>query len=56
MQHEMNSVIWFLDKKNMILDTKIIILAALVKNYDKQSVLRNGGKDNVPINGIRPDR
>ena len=29
-QDEMNGTIWFLDPENMVLDTKIIILSALV--------------------------
>ena len=31
MQHKVNSAIWFLDPKDMVLETKIIILAALVQ-------------------------
>ena len=30
-QDEMNGAIWFLDPENMVLDTKIIILSALVQ-------------------------
>ena len=30
-QDEMNGTIWFLDPENMVLDTKIIILSALVQ-------------------------
>ena len=30
-QDEMNDTIWFLDPENMVLDTKIIILSALVQ-------------------------
>ena len=40
----------------MVLETKIIILSALVqKVMTKNMFPRNGGKHNVPINEIRTD-
>ena len=36
----MNGTIWFLNPKNMVLDTKIIILAALVQKLWAQKRFR----------------
>ena len=47
-QEEMISAIQLLDPKNIVLDTKIIILCALVqKLWLKTTFLRNGEKHNV---------
>ena len=39
-QDEMNGTIWFLDPENMVLDTKIIILSALVQKLWPKTCFR----------------
>ena len=53
---KMNGTIWFFVPQNIILDTKIIILCALVQMVRfKTCFLQNDGEQNVPIFGQPTD-
>ena len=57
-QDEMDGTIWFLDPQNIVLDTKIIILYALVQELwmTKNAFSLNGGKHNIPVKRLRSNR
>ena len=53
---KINSDIWFLGPENVVLDTKIIILCALILKVIAQNLfLKNGGKHNTPMFGKHTD-
>ena len=52
----MKGTIWLLDPKNIVLDTRIIILRAFSSKVMAQNVFSpNGGEHNAPIFGQQTD-